>query len=430
MLIIELAIVLALVALNGFLAMSELALVSARRPLLEQRSREGSRGAAVALALTREPGRMLSAVQIGITLVGIIAGAFSGVTIAERLDSFLESQGMATRIAEPLAFVLVISVITYFSVVLGELVPKQVGLRNAETVAVIVARPMQILATVAAPLVALLDVSSRTMLRLLGQAKRGEADITDEEMKGMIEEAERTGLVSAEESSMLSGVMRMADRPVRAVMTPRTEVEWLDIRADDEALLVAVRGSSHSRLIACDGGIDEIVGTLTVRAALLAERQGGAPAVRALIQKVPVVSERLSAIEVIEQLRKSPSNLVVVIDEHGSLMGLVTEGDILKAIVADIEIDDDTPRIHVRDDGSLLIDGAFAIDELSERLGVKLPAHAYHTVAGFVLQRLRRLPSIGESFVFGAWRFEVVDVDGRRIDKVLATSQATLHRPV
>jgi putative hemolysin len=429
MLIIELAIVLALVALNGFLAMSELALVSARRPLLEQRSREGSRGAAVALALTREPGRMLSAVQIGITLVGIIAGAFSGVTIAERLDSFLESQGMATRIAEPLAFVLVISIITYFSVVLGELVPKQVGLRNAERVAVVVARPMQILATVASPLVALLDVSSRTMLRLLGQSRGGESAVTDEEMKSMFEEAERTGLVSAEEGSMLSGVMRMADRPVRALMTPRTEVEWLDLLADDPSLLQAVHRSSHSRLIACKGGIDEIVGVVTIRKALLAERLGGADAVRALVQPVPVVSDRLSGIGVIEQLRKSPSNLVVVADEHGSLMGVVTEGDILKTIVADMETDD-RPRIHERDDGSLLIDGAFAIDELGERLGVRLPAHDYHTVAGFVLQRLRRLPSIGESFTFGAWRFEVVDVDGRRIDKVLATPQATLHRPV
>lgn len=429
MLIVELAIVLALIALNGFLAMSELALVSARRPLLEQRSRNGSRGAAVALALTRDPGRMLSAVQIGITLVGIIAGAFSGVTIAERMDSWLEGQGMATRIAEPLAFVLVISVITYFSVVLGELVPKQVGLRNAEAVAVVVARPMRILATVASPLVALLGWSSRTMLRLLGQSRHGDPAVTDEEMKGMIDEAERTGLVSAEERSMLSGVMRMADRTVGAIMTPRTEVEWLDLREDDEALLRAVHGSSHARLIACEGDIDEIVGVISIRAALLAGRQGGAPAIRALVKPVPVVSERLSGIEVIEQLRRSPFNLVVVVDEHGSLMGLVTEGDILNSIVTDMEVDD-RPRIHERDDGSLLIDGAYPIDELGERLGVKLPAHDYHTVAGFVLQRMRRLPAIGESFVFGSWRFEIVDVDGRRVDKILVTPRATLHRPV
>lgn len=337
---------------------------------------------------------------------------------------------MATRIAEPLAFVLVISTITYFSVVLGELVPKQVGLRNAETVAVLVARPMRVLATVAAPLVALLDVSSRPMLRLLGQGGGRDTAVTDEEIRTMIDEAERTGLVSAEERSMISGVMRMADRPVRAIMTPRMEVEWLDLEKDDDAILDCVRKAEHSRLIVSAGGIDEIVGAISIRAALLAEREGGAAAVRALVRPVPMVSERLSAIAAIEQLRQSPFNLVAVIDEHGSLMGLATEGDVLKAIVADMEPDVEGPRIVERDDGSLLIDGAFPIDELSDRLGVKLPAHSYHTVAGFFLQRMQRLPSIGESFVFGSWRFEVIDVDGRRIDKVLVSRQATLHRPV
>ncbi len=429
MLIVELAIVVALVALNGFLAMSELALVSARRPLLEQRARDGSQGAAAALSLTREPGRMLSAVQIGITLVGIIAGAFSGVTIAERLDSWLEAQGMATRVAEPLAFVLVISFITFFSVVLGELVPKQIGLRNAEAVAVVVARPMQLLATVAAPLVALLDWSSRITLRLLGQSRGGEPSVTDEEIETMIEEAERSGLVSSEERSMLAGVMRMADRPARAIMTPRTEVEWLDLQAADDTLLRTVRESSYSRLPACNGSVDEIVGAVAVREALQAERTGGAAAVRALVQAVPVVSERLSGVEVIEQVRKSPLSLVVVVDEHGSLLGLVTKGDILNAIVTDID-EDDRPRVHEREDGSLLVDGAFPIDELGQRLGVRLPAHDYHTVAGFVLQRMRRLPAIGEAFVFGNWRFEIVDVDGRRVDKILVMPAARPHRQV
>ncbi|MBL0900034.1 MAG: DUF21 domain-containing protein, partial [Reyranella sp.] len=213
MLIVELAIVVALVTLNGFLAMSELALVSARRPLLEQLARDGSQGAAAALSLTREPGRMLSAVQIGITLVGIIAGAFSGVTIAERLDSWLEAQGMATRVAEPLAFVLVISFITFFSVVLGELVPKQIGLRNAEAVAVVVARPMQLLATVAAPLVALLDWSSRTTLRLLGQSRGSEPSVTDEALEPIHDAADSCGLVAVEQRWT---------QPVRAVDTDPT----------------------------------------------------------------------------------------------------------------------------------------------------------------------------------------------------------------
>lgn len=430
MLVVELAVVVGLIVLNGFLAMSELALVSAKRPLLEQMARDGSRGAGVALELVRDPGRMLSAVQIGITLVGIIAGAFSGATIAERGDAWLESRGMPTRIAEPLAFAVVIVTITYFSVVAGELVPKQLGLRNAERVATLVARPMQILAFIAGPVVSLLDGSARLGLRLLGQSRQKEAELTDEEIRTMIAEASRTGLVEPEEGSMMSGVMRLGDRSIRAVMTPRFDVEWLDLQASDEKIREAVRTATHARLVAANGDIDDIVGAIPTRAALLALMDDGVAAVRGLVRAVPVVSDRMAAIDVVEQLRQSPLNMVLVIDEHGSLEGIVTDGDILRTIVADIEVDEG-PRIVPRDDGSLLIDGGYPIDELGERLGIALPkGHSYHTVAGFALDRMRRLPRIGESFHDGTWRFEIVDLDGTRIDKVLAIPHPTLHRSV
>ena len=430
MLAVELAIVVGLIVLNGFLAMSELALVSAKRPLLEQMVREGSRGARVALDLTGDPGRLLSTVQIGITLVGIVAGAFSGATIADRGDAWLESQGMPTRFAEPLAFTVVIMTITYFSVVLGELVPKQVGLRNAERVAVIVARPMQILAMAASPVVGLLAWSARIGLGLLGQSRQRESGVTDEEIRTMIEEAERTGLVEPEERSMISRVMRLGDRSVRAIMTPRPDVEWLDLQDGDDDIREAIRTSLHGRILAANGGIDEIVGASPVRAALVALMDEGVGAVRALVQPVPAVSDRLAAIDVVEQLRRSPLNLVMVVDEHGSIEGIVTEGDILKTIVADIE-EDDGAHIVQRDDGSLLIDGGYPIDELAARLGIPLPTdHGYHTVAGFALARMRRLPKVGESFRHGLWRFEIVDVDGQRIDKILAQPQPTLHRSV
>lgn len=430
MLVVELAIVVGLIVINGFLAMSELALVSAKRPLLEQMARGGSRGASAALELTREPGRFLSAVQIGITLVGIVAGAFSGVTIADRGDAWLESHGMPTRFAEPLAFAVVIVTITYFSVVLGELIPKQVGLRNAERAAVIVARPMQLLAMAAGPVVSLLDGSARLGLRLLGQSRQQETGVTDEEIRTMIDEAERTGLVEPEERSMISRVMRLGDRSVRAIMTPRPDVEWLDLKDSEDTIRGEVRNAKHGRLLVADGDIDEIVGALPVRAALVALMDDGVSAMWALVEKVPAVSDRLGAIDVVEQLRQSPLNMVVVIDEHGSVEGVVTEGDILKTIVADIE-EDDGPQIVQRDDGSLLIDGSFPIDELGERLGIPLPSsHDYHTVAGFALARMRRLPKVGESFRHGLWRFEIVDVDGQRIDKVLAAPQPALHRGV
>ncbi|TAJ88197.1 hemolysin family protein [Reyranella sp.] len=428
MLAVELAIVAGLIVVNGLLAMSELALVSAKRPLLEQMVRSGSRGAGVALDLMREPGRMLSAVQIGITLVGIVAGAFSGATIAERGDAWLESQDVPTRIAEPVAYVAVVVMITYLSVVLGELVPKQIGMRNAEQVAAIVARPMQILARGAAPVVILLDVSARLGLRLLGQSRPREAGVTDEEIKTMIDEAERSGVVEPEERSMISRVMRLADRSVRGVMTPRPDIEWLDLQDDDETIRQAIRASRHARILAANGDIDEVVGAIPVRAALVALMDGGVDAVRLLVQPVPVVSDRLGAIDVVEQLRQSPLNLVIVVDEHGSVEGIVSEGDILKTVVADIE-EREEPNFTVRDDGSLLIDGSCPVDELGERLGILLPPdHRYHTVAGFVLDRMKRLPRIGESFSHGLWRFEVVDIDGTRIDKLLVTPQPALHR--
>ena len=430
MLAIELSIVVGLIVLNGFLAMSELALVSAKRPLLEQMARDGSRGAGVALDLTREPGRMLSAVQIGITLVGIIAGAFSGATIAERGDAWLESQGMPTRFAEPLAFAVVIVTITYLSVVLGELVPKQFGLRNAERVAVIVARPMQFVAKVASPVVSLLDVSARLGLRLLGQSRRQETGVTDKEIMTMIEEAERTGLVEPEERSMISRVMRLGDRPVRAIMTPRPDVEWIDLNDSEDEISEAIRTARHGRMLVANGDVDEIVGALPVRAALVALMDEGVSAMWILVEKVPAVSDRLAAIDVVEQLRQSPLNLVIVVDEHGSTQGIVSEGDILKAVVADIE-EEEEPHVTERDDGSLLIDGSCPVDEIAERLGISLPPnHAYHTVAGFVLDRMKRLPRIGESFNHGLWRFEVIDIDGTRIDKLIATQQRTLHRSV
>ena len=430
MLAVELAVVVGLIVVNGFLAMSELALVSAKRPLLEQMARGGSRGAGAALELTREPGRFLSAVQIGITLVGIIAGAFSGATIAERGDAWLESQGMPTRFAEPLAFAVVIVTITYFSVVLGELVPKQIGLRNAERAAVIVARPMQLLAMAASPVVSLLDVSARLGLRLLGQSRQQETGVTDEEIMTMIDEAERTGLVEPEERSMLSRVMRLGDRSVRAIMTPRPDIEWIDLNDGEDEIRDAIRNARHGRILVANGGIDEIVGAIPVRAALVALMDESVSAMWVLVEKVPAVSDRLSAIDVVEQLRQSPLNLVMVVDEHGSIEGIVTEGDILKTIVADIE-EDEGPHIVQRDDGSLLVDGSVPIDELGERLGIPLsPDQGYHTVAGFALARMRRLPKVGESFRHGLWRFEIIDIDGQRIDKVLVTPQPALHRGV
>ena len=375
---------------------------------------------------------MLSAVQIGIALIGIIAGAFSGATIAERGDAWLESYGMPSRIAEPLAFTIVIVVITYFSVVVGELVPKQIGMINAERIAMLVARPMQMLATAAGPAVTLLDWSARLGLRLLGQRGQRDTRITDEEIATMIAEAERTGLVEPEERSMILR-RHAAPHPSwrRDHHVSRLDVEWLDRRGSHEEVREAIRTARHGRILVANGTIDEIVGALPVRAALVRLMDGDVNEVWPLVQQVPAVSDHLAALDVVEQLRHSPLSLVLVVDEHGSLEEIVTEGDILQTIVADIEEDEGRADRAARRRLGLLIDGGYPFDELAERLGIRAPPRrSYHTIAGFVLDEMRRLPKTGKSFLHGLWRFEIVDVDGQRIDKVLAVPQRTLHRRV
>jgi putative hemolysin len=287
---------------------------------------------------------------------------------------------------------------------------------------------MQVVATVAAPVVWLLDRSARTGLRLLGQARQTAPAVTDEEIRTLIQEAERTGTVEPEERSMIHGVMRLGDRSVRGIMTPRTDLEWIDLHGSETEVRAALHGARHERLLAGNGSVDEVVGVIPVRRALVALLEQDVGAVWSLVEKVPIISDRMGALDAIEQLRQSPLNLLVVVDEHGTVEGIVTEGDILKTIVADIA-EEERPGVMQRDDGSLLIDGTFPIDELGDRLGVAVPpAHDYHTVAGFVLERMRRLPRIGESFQYGGWRFEIIDVDGRRVDKVLAAPQPALHR--
>jgi putative hemolysin len=430
MIALELSIVCVLILLNGFLSMSELALVSARRSLLERMARQGSNGARVALELVRQPGRMLSAVQIGITLVGVVAGAFSGATIAGRFDGFLQSHDVPARFAEPVAFVLVLFAITYLSVIAGELVPKRLALRNAEAVSAAVARPMQLFAAVLNPIVSLLDFSARAGLRLFGGKQDDERSVTDEEIKALIAEAERTGVVEPEEHSMIGRVMRLADRPVGAVMTPRTALEWLDMSASPEAIRASIRRATHSRVLAANGGVDEVFGVVSVKKALVALLDGRDD-MRTLVEPVPAVSEHLSALEVVDRLRQSPMKLVLVVDEIGSVEGIVTDGDILRTVISDLANDEETPRAIRRPDGSILIDGAFPVDELADLLSISLPEDAiYHTAAGLALDRLRRVPQIGEAFGFGGWRFEIIDLDGRRIDKLQVVPLVGLHRGV
>jgi putative hemolysin len=419
----EIAIVLFLTVLNGVLAMSELAVVSARPARLKVLAEQGSRGAETALRLASDPGRFLSTVQIGITLVGVLSGAFSGATLGARLSSWLEVQGFSEAAADALGVGTVVVLITYLSLIVGELVPKQVALRNAEGVAARVAIPMGVLSKVAAPLVWLLNGSGKLVLALLGQSGDGGGKVTDEEIRTVLAEAHSAGVIETSESAMLSGVMRLADRQARGLMTPRRDVQILDIDDTVEEVREKLREIPHSRIPVRSGDSDEIVGVLFTKKLYEQIAEGGALNLADLITEVPVVSDLAKATDIIESLRRTSLHMVLVYDEYGHFEGIITSGDILEAITGAFSQDETEEQAMVRrQDGSYLVAGWTPVDEFVDVIRVPIdPDPDYTTIAGFVLDELKRIPELGESFVKGDWRFEVVDLDGRRIDKLLVS---------
>jgi putative hemolysin len=427
----ELLIVLALILLNGLFALSELAVVSARHPRLKALAASGKRGAAEALALASNPGRFLSAVQIGITLIGIINGAYSGETFGEYADEYLRSLGLPEAVAGPLGYGAVIVVITYLSVIIGELVPKTLALRNAEGIACTVAPIMTAFARIAGPVVWLLDASTQAVFRLFGQTTASESRVTDEEIKTLIAEAESSGVLEAGEREMIDGVMRLADRAVIGLMTPRTDVDWIDITAPEADIRERLITTPHSRLPVGDGSADQMIGVVQTRE-LLATILAGKPfEVRSHVRKAPIIPETTEALDVLKILRDADVPMALIHDEYGDFEGLVTPTDILEAIAGVFKSDSSgtEPYAVERDDGSWLFSGAMPADEMADKIGIILPENrAYETVAGFVLAQLQHLPKTGESVEVNGWKFEVVDLDGRRIDKVLAGKLRPLQR--
>ncbi|MEW6634735.1 MAG: hemolysin family protein [Pseudomonadota bacterium] len=435
MLYVEIAVVAVLILVNGLLSMSELAIVSSRPARLKAMIDRDVKGAGRALALGSNPGKFLSSVQIGITLVGVLSGAFSGATLGERLAHFLASTGIRENIANPAGVGIVVAVITYASLIVGELVPKQIALRDPERVAARAAPAMTILATIAAPLVFLLDLSGRTVLWLLGQRGGPEEKVTDEEIKMLVAEAEHHGTIESDERRMIAGVMRLGDRAVRAVMTPRTEVDWINLQSDEATIRRLLVETQHSRLPAGDGGVDVMVGVVQTRDVLAALLAGRALDPRRHVRAAPIVYDQADALDVLQKLRESDVPMALVHDEYGHFEGIVTPADILEAITgvfrADLEAGEEEENAVRREDGSWLLAGYMQADEMAEVLGIDLPENRdYETVAGYVLSHLHHLPATGECVDAQGWRFEVVDLDGRRIDKLIATRLPDGHRPI
>lgn len=420
----EVLVILVLVLLNGFFALSEMALVSSRRARLHARAEQGSRGARVAIALLEDSTAFLSAVQIGITLIGIVTGVYSGATLAAQLDDVIAAWGVPMAYAEEIAFVGIVVAITFVTLIFGELVPKRIALNNSESLAIAVAPVMLAFARLMTPFVWLLRGAVELALKLLPVSSASGQSVTEDDVRAMIAEGTRSGVFLASEKRLIEGVLALADRHVTTVMVPRQDVVWLDLEDPLPELWQTAKQSGHARFLVARGSLDQLAGMVTLANLSEALRRGALDAERD-IEPALHVPDSLTVMQLLDQFQRSSTHLAVITDEYGEIEGVATPIDILKAIAG--ELPDvgsrERPEALLREDGSWLVDGHLPIDELQRALGRRdMASGEYHTAAGFVLARLGRIPKVGELLTWRELRFEVVDMDGRRVDKLAVTA--------
>jgi putative hemolysin len=419
---LEIAIILLLIIVNGLFAMSELALVSARRARLAVMEKKSVSGAAAARVLADDPHRFLPTIQVGITLVGVLTGVFGGANVASHLKDLFTSIPRLAPFAETLSLGLVVIVTTYLMLVLGELVPKQLALRQPEVISAWVARPLAAFIRVFGPAAWLLNESSGVVLRLFGLHRAPRRTVTEEELKALLVEGAQAGVLELEERDMIERVLRLADKPVRAIMTPRTDLAWIDRTDPPKDIATALKAAPHSRIVVCDGSIDNVVGIVQAKDLLDRIISGGDLSIGAALRQPIVVPDTVTALDALERLKTDPLGLALVLDEYGSFEGVVTIADMLEAIVGDPADTAAQPsEPGVEGENSLVMDGMMPVDEAKARLSLPdLPGEGtYHTLAGLLLALLRRVPRQGDRIVFAGWRFEVLTMDGRRVEKVL-----------
>jgi putative hemolysin len=425
---LEILIILLLILLNGVFAMSELALVSARRARLAVLERKGVAGAARARRLAEDPQHFLPTVQVGITLVSVFTGVFGGARIASLLDRWLARFPDLAPASGTLSLAIVVVVTTYLTLVLGELVPKQLALRRPEQIAARLSAPIAWLARAAGPVVWVLGTSSALVLRLFGLQRAAPQVVTEEELKALVAEGAQAGVLETEERDMIERVLRLADKPVRAIMTPRTELIWIDLADPVPEVVATLKAASYSRFVVCDGSVDNVVGVAQAKDLLDRVLDGSALSVAAVLRQAMVVPDTVTALDALERLRSDPLGMALVLDEYGSLEGVVTAADVLEAIVGEpTDVAEQAGGGGTEGEGALVLDGLMPVDEAKARLMLPdLPAEGtYHTLAGLLLALLRRVPRAGDRIVFAGWRFEVLEMDGRRVAKVRASREAT-----
>ena len=421
------AIIVLLVLLNGVFAMGEMALVSARRARLAVLEARGVRGAARARELAEDPQRFLPTVQVGVTLVGILSGTFGGARIAGALEPLVARIPYVGQAATGVSLAVVVMGITYLTLVLGELVPKQLALRRPERIASVLAPAVAWLARVTGPVVWLLGRSSDLVLRAIGDTQSAREDVTEDELHALLAEGTQAGVLETGERDMIERVLRLADKPVRAIMTPRNELVWIDRTDPIREVADTLKNAPHSRYVVCDGRVDNVVGVVQAKDILNRILEGRDLSIAAALRQPMVVPDTITALDALERLKSDSLGLALVMDEYGSFEGVVTAADVLEAIIGDLaEPGYGTPSQAAEQvGGEMMMDGMTPVDELKARLLLPdLPAEgSYHTLAGLVLALLRRVPQAGDRIVFGGWLFEVLEMDGRRVVKVRASRE-------
>lgn len=422
----EILLLTLLIVLNGVFAMSEIALITSKRNRLERQADDGDAAAAIALKLHDDPTRFLSTVQIGITSISILNGIVGQSVLAAPLALWLQSVGVEPKASGIAATALVVLVITYFSIVIGELVPKRIGQFNPEGIARRVARPMNLLALLARPFVHLLSLSTNAILRLLGNQPSSQAGVIEEEIHALLQEGSESGVIELQERDMVRNVLRLDDRPINSLMVPRADIVYLDTTLPLEDNLRRVTESTHSRFPVCRDGFDDVLGIISVKRLLKQTINGGQADLSAHLMPVVYVPESLTGMDLLENFRASDANMVLVIDEYGDINGLATPQNVLEALAGEFKPPNQDEAWAVqRSDGSWLLDGMIPIPELMDRLGLKnVPEEKkgrFHTLSGLVMWLSGQLPQTGDVLTWNNWQLEVVDLDGKRIDKVLAT---------
>jgi putative hemolysin len=423
----EIIIISILLLINGLFAMFEIALVSSRKSRLQEKAKHGNKGAKTALLLLKEPEEILSAIQVGITLVGIISGAFGGLALSEDMVPFFAGFSFLAPYADALSITFVVGIITYFSLIIGELVPKTIALNNPEKIAIALSPAMKIIGSSLYPVVWLLSVSTKFVLLLFRIKKTSDTPVSEEELRMLLKQGSEYGVIEKEESDIINEVIRFGDKRAGSIMTPRLNVEWIDSTGKDEKILAEIMNSTHSRVPVCNNTVDEVIGVVAIKDVLAYHIKHQFIDISKIMTEPLFFPEQMSAINVLERFRKTKNHFGIVINEYGSMEGIVTLHDVTENIMGDLpEItDEDQPVAFRREDGSYLVDGSMMIEDIQDLLDIRslfdkneVRSHI-NTIGGLTMFKLNRIPKIGDTFIVQGYTFEIVDMDGNRVDKLM-----------